>query len=97
VATLPGHRPEMRIFEMSAPREIFLGLSPQTGTVRVESTPAGAQILVNGQARPETTPATLILPVGKYQIEVVHGGSRDQQSIEVKEGALLRISFQLSQ
>jgi len=97
VATLPGHRPEMRIFEMNAPREIFLGLSPQTGTVRVESTPAGAQILVNGQARPETTPATLILPVGKYQIEVVHGGSRDQQSIEVKEGALLRISFQLSQ
>jgi hypothetical protein len=96
-ASLAGHRPELRIFEMTAPRELFLVLAPQTGTLRVESVPAGAQILINGQARPETTPATLTLPVGKYQVEVVKDGSRDQQAIEIKEGALLRVSFQLSQ
>jgi len=96
-ASLAGHRPELRIFEMTAPRELFLVLSPQTGTLRVESVPAGAQILINGQRRPETTPATLTLPVGKYEVEVVKDGSRDQQAIEIKEGALVRVFFQLSQ
>lgn len=97
VATLAGHRPEMRIVEMTGPREIFLAMSAQTGTVRIETTPAGAQILVNGQARPETTPATLILPAGRYQIEVIREGTRDQQVVEIKEGALVRLTFQLSQ
>ncbi len=97
VATLPGHRPEMRILEMSGPREIFLSMTAQTGTVRIETAPAGAQILLNGQARGETTPATLTLPIGKYQIEVVKDGRRDQQVIEIKEGALVRLFFQLGQ
>lgn len=97
VATLAGYRPEMRILEMTGPRELFLSMSAQTGTVRIETTPAGAQILVNGQSRPETTPATLVLPIGKYQVEVVKNGSRDQQVVEIKEGALVRLYFQLSQ
>ncbi len=97
VATLAGHRQEMRIFEMSGPREIFLNMTRQTGTLRVETSPAGAQILINGEARPETTPATLILPVGKYEIQVVKNGQRDSQSVELKDGALLRVYFQLSQ
>ncbi|MGB9605958.1 MAG: serine/threonine-protein kinase, partial [Bryobacteraceae bacterium] len=93
-ATLPGYRPEMRILEMTAPRELFIPMSQQTGTVRIESEPPGAQILINGQPRPETTPATLVLPAGKYQVEVRKNGSRDQQAIEVKDGALLRVFFQ---
>ncbi|MCS7315713.1 MAG: protein kinase [Bryobacteraceae bacterium] len=97
VATLAGHRPEMRILEVSGPREVFLSMTAQTGTVRVETTPSGAQILLNGQMRPETTPATLVLPIGKYQVEVVKDGARDQQVVEIKEGALVRLSFQLSQ
>ena len=96
-ATLGGHRQEMRIFDMTGPREIFLGLTRQTGTVRVETTPPGAQILVNGERRSETTPATLVLPVGKYEIQVVKDGHADRQAIELKEGALLRVYFQLSQ
>lgn len=96
VATLEGHRTEMRILELTGPREVFLSMMRQTGTVRVESTPPGAQILLNGQPRPETTPATLILPVGRYEIQVIKNGQKDQQSIELKEGALLRVSFQLS-
>jgi len=96
VATLEGHRQELRIFEMTGPREIFLNLTRQTGTVRVETTPPGAQIILNGQVRQETTPATLVLPAGKYEIQVVKNGQKDQQSIELKEGALLRVSFQFS-
>lgn len=97
VATLAGHRPEMRIVEMTGPRELFLALSAQTGTLRIETTPPGAQILLNGQPRSETTPATLVLPVGRYQIEVVRDGNRDQQAVEIKEGALVRLHFHLSQ
>lgn len=97
VATLEGHRQELRIFEMSGPREIFLNMTRQTGTVRVESSPPGAKILVNGEARPESTPATLVLPIGKYEIQVVREGQKDSQSVELREGALMRVYFQLSQ
>ncbi len=97
VATLAGHRQEMRIFEMSGPREIFLNMTRQTGTVRIETSPAGAQIIINGERRPESTPATLVLPIGKYEVQVLKNGQKDSQSVELKEGALLRLYFQLNQ
>jgi len=96
-AALGGYRTEHRIVEVTGPLEVFVNLRQQTGTVRVESTPPGAQIFLNGQQRPETTPATLILPIGNYELAVAKDGKKDQQSFELKDGAIMRLYFGLSQ
>lgn len=94
--TLPGHRREMRIFEVTGqPLELFVNLTPATGRVRVETDPAGASIVVDGRARTEKTPATLILPAGKHRLAVSRDGGRAERDIEVEDGALIRVSFSL--
>jgi serine/threonine-protein kinase len=95
--TLAGHRREMRIFDVSRqPLEMFIPLTQLIGTVRVESVPPGASIVLNGQPRPEKTPATLQLPPGKYRLEVALEGRRAEQDLEVRDGALMRADFRLS-
>jgi hypothetical protein len=67
-----------------------------TGTLRVRSEPPGAQIYVNNELRKETTPATLVLPVGKYVLAVEKSGRRVEQNIEIKDGAILQFNMQLN-
>lgn len=96
-ATLAGYRRELRIFEVAGQaKELFVNLSVTTGSVLVVSDPPGASILVNGQPRKETTPATLVLPVGRYNLEVVKNGKRSDQDFDLKEGAAVKISFSLN-
>jgi hypothetical protein len=56
------------------------------GTVHVQSTPAGATVLLNGQDR-GATPATLLLAAGDYQLEIVNGGRRQPLPVKVKAGS----------
>jgi serine/threonine-protein kinase len=95
--TLEGHRREMRIFEVTAqPLELFVSLTAATGRVHLDSEPPGASIMVDGQPRPERTPATLLLPAGKHRLTVTHDGVRRDRDIEVADGGLLRVVFPLS-
>jgi hypothetical protein len=95
-ATLEGYRPALRIFRSPEEDNIYLYLARLTGQVQVLSDPPGAAILVNGERRRETTPATFELPVGKHIVAVAREGyQQDQQEIEVKDSAFLRLSFTL--
>ncbi len=95
-ASLAGHRPAMRIFEVPGETDLFLYLAPMSGQVQIVSEPPGATILLNGNPRRETTPATIELPAGKHTVTVVKDGRRAEQEIEVKDGAFVRINFVLS-
>lgn len=94
--SLAGYHRELRIVDVSGPKELFVGMTRPMGTVWVESEPAGAQILVNNQPRAETTPATLVLPAGKYVLAVVKNGRRAERSVEVQDGSLMRLNLQLN-
>ncbi len=95
-ATIEGYRPALRIFRLPDEDNIFLYMARLTGQVQVLSVPPGASILVDGQRRRETTPATFELPVGNHVVAVAHEGyQQDQQEIEVKDSAFLRLSFTL--
>jgi hypothetical protein len=97
-AVLAGYRKENRIFEVAGqPREMFIPLTQLIGRVQVESVPPGASITLNGQLRPEKTPATLLLPPGKYRLEVSLDGRRAEQDLEVRDDALMRADFRFSQ
>ncbi|MEK7407485.1 MAG: serine/threonine-protein kinase [Acidobacteriota bacterium] len=96
-ATLPGYRTEHRILDVARPLEVFVSLPRVTGTVWVETTPPGAQIILNGQLRPETTPARLVLPAGNYELAVMKDGIKNQDSFEMKDNAMMRLFLPLSQ
>ncbi|HWR52197.1 MAG TPA: serine/threonine-protein kinase [Bryobacteraceae bacterium] len=93
---LPGYRRELRIIELTSPREMFINMTRNTGTVRVGSNPPGAQIMINNQLRKETTPASFTLPIGKYRISVIKDGRRADQEIDVREGSLLTYELDLN-
>jgi serine/threonine protein kinase len=95
-ATLAGHRSALRIFQVPDEVNLFLYLARMSGQVQILSSPPGATILINGKERRERTPTTLDMPVGKYTITVTKDGTQgDQQEIEVKDNAFIRLSFTL--
>jgi tRNA A-37 threonylcarbamoyl transferase component Bud32/cell division protein FtsN len=92
-ATLEGHRKELRIVELTRPDELFIGMFRPTGTVRVETTPPGAQVFIDGKAQRQTTPATFVLPAGTHRFAVVLNGRTTEQDVVVREGGLYQLSL----
>lgn len=57
-------------------------------TMAIVSHPSGARIRVDGEARPETTPATLRLPPGPHTVRLQLDGHTDaDRLVELKAGA----------
>ncbi len=97
-ASLDGYRSALRIFHVPEEDNLYLYMARLTGQVQVLSQPPGATIRVDGQRRPETTPATFELPAGKHTVAVAREGyQQDQQDVEVKDGSFLRLTFSLAQ
>ncbi len=93
---LAGYRQELRLLDVSEPRELFVNLTQPTGTVRVETDPPGAQIFVDNQPRSERTPATIRLTVGAHTVAVMKDGRRAEQKLQVRDGALITFNTELS-
>jgi hypothetical protein len=69
--------------------------APPTGTVTVESTPAGAQVLVDGEPA-GTTPLELTLAPGEHRIVIRHEGHvDDERSVTVEVGAASAVAAEL--
>jgi len=49
--------------------------SPGSGSLKVTSFPAGAEVLVNGVSTGKLTPMSVSLPVGQHQVTVQIPGS----------------------
>jgi serine/threonine-protein kinase len=95
-ASMAGYRPGLRIFRVPEEPDLFIYLARMTGQVQVLSDPPGAAILVDERRQTETTPATLELPAGKHVIAVVKEGyPRNEQELEVKDSAFVRMNFTL--
>jgi hypothetical protein len=93
---MAGYRPGLRIFRVPEEPDLFIYLARMTGQVQVLSDPPGAAILVDERRQTETTPATLELPAGKHVIAVVKEGyPRNEQELEVKDSAFVRMNFTL--
>src|SRR5262245_30980627 len=69
----------------------------QTGHIEIITNPPGFEIVVNGTKRPEHTNATVELPEGRYEIELVWPSSsyRHSFSVEVLPGDVLTQRFDL--
>ena len=59
---------------------------PTTGELTIDSTPAGARVIIGGQDC-GTTPLALALAPGTYDIDLRHGDERHVVAVRVKAGA----------
>ena len=90
--SLAGHRLAPRIINVPDVSDITVNLDQMAGTLAVTSQPPGATISLNGQARPEKTPAMLKLPVGQYRIRLtLEGKPPFEDSVEVKDQVITNI------
>jgi serine/threonine protein kinase len=69
-ANKDGYYRLVKDFEVDGQQpEITFTLAQITGSVWIDSEPAGASISVNGTPRTEVTPAKIVLPVGEYKVK----------------------------
>ncbi len=95
--SMAGYRPALRIADIGRqPQELFIELEKAAGVVIITADVLGAQILVNGKPIPETTPAKITLPAGKYNVTVTKDGRHADGDIDVKDGAVVRFSLELN-
>ncbi len=91
-ASLAGFRNALRIFELPRDSDVFINLETTTGTVMIKSDPPGGAILIDGQTRPEKTPALIKLSTGSHKIEVAREGFRNfAETLEIKDSVITNI------
>jgi len=96
--TSEGYTTLTQRFEVPAQNSVFARLEANTGTVFVDSTPAGAAIRVDGKETSARTPATLTLAAGKHKLEFSKDGFATQQhEVDVVDGAIARLSIRWSE
>ena len=91
-----GYRSLARAFEVTASATtVQVDLIESMGILSITSTPPGATITLNGQERPEKTPAELRIKPGSYTVVVSRDGQRDSSTVTVKDGVpgTLNITF----
>lgn len=77
-------------------QEKLVAAEPATGTVAVQSTPAGAEVLVDGQSM-GTTPVELQLPAGEHSIVLrLPGHADDERRVRVEAGGTAAVAAELA-
>ena len=98
VASLDGYRRAPKIFNLPQEATMSLTLERMMGRLSVRTTPPGATIYVNGEARPEKSPAMISLPAGKYHIAVVREGlSKQEEDVVVRDGGIADLEMSWGQ
>ncbi len=93
----PGYRDQHRIIEIPQDTGLIVDLARATGMLTLISSPPGMSIVVDGQEQRQKTPARLELQEGQHQIQVGIGGRTKQFSVDIRDGALLERTIELSQ
>jgi serine/threonine-protein kinase len=94
VATADGYRDQSRIFNLPSDASVSIELEKSFGTLNVVSSPPGASILINGEMRPEHTPAVLRLAPGSYRLQVVSGNVKtDEETVSIRDGVVAQRKY----
>jgi serine/threonine-protein kinase len=88
-AVLEGYRKALKVFEVQRQVEVGLPLIKQFGTVMINAQVPGASIILNGQERPEKSPAVLNLSPGQYTLTIVTDKEELTTKFDLQDGAIL--------
>jgi serine/threonine-protein kinase len=95
---LPNFNSEKRTADVVAGKKgsVEAKLTTSVGTVKLASTPAGAEVLLNGKPTGQKTPATLNLPPGNHTLKIHHEGFQDDtQNVTVALGQTQNVTSKL--
>jgi len=95
-----GYRTEKRILQIGQGRikPVTITLQPVFGTLEVTSKPPGADILINGKAHAQQTPASITLPPGPYRVTVKKPGYEPfEANIRLEADDLKRIPVEFTE
>jgi serine/threonine protein kinase/type II secretory pathway pseudopilin PulG len=96
--TMPNFSTEKRTVEVAAGKKgtVDAKLATTVGTVKISSSPAGADIALNGKPTGQKTPATLSLPAGNHVIKLHKDGFQDAtENVSVALGQAQSVSGKL--
>jgi serine/threonine protein kinase len=96
VVRLPGFRDARKIIDIPRETGLIVDLTRATGMLTLTSQPSGCAIAIDGQEQAQKTPATLMLAVGTHKIQVRHGDFKQEFTIDVRDGAILTRTVELS-
>jgi len=82
---LDGYRPYPRIFTVPGESDLFLKLARAQGTLSITSSPSGATIQINGDQKPQKTPATFAVPPGSYHVRVTRNGVPIEFDVQLQD------------
>jgi serine/threonine protein kinase len=91
-----GYRDARKIIDIPRETGLIVDLVRATGMLTLASVPAGCAIAVDGQEQAQKTPATLMLAAGTHRIQVRHGDFKQEFTIDVRDGAILTRTVELS-
>ena len=92
-----GFRDAHRIIELPQDTGLIVDLTRASGTLSLISVPPGLTVIVDGQEQSRKTPVSLTLPVGQHQIRVTDGSRKQDFSVDVRDGALVSRTIELTQ
>jgi hypothetical protein len=94
-ASLAGYRVATKVIHVPDELSATLPLERMAGTLVITSSPPGATILVNGQRRPEATPARIELPIGTYKVTVaMEGRTPSEDTVQVRDKMVATIKVE---
>ncbi len=89
IATMAGSEPARRIFLVPEDKAVTVVMARSLGTLLVASSPAGAEVLIDGQNR-GLTPTSVRLPAGQHRLVVVlNGQPAAEQTVLVEEDQIV--------
>ena len=91
-----GYREARKIIEIPRETGLIVDLTRATGMLTLTSQPAGCAIAIDGQEQTQKTPATLMLAAGIHRIQVRHGDFKQEFTVDVRDGAILTRTVELS-
>ncbi len=87
--TMAGRQIGKRIIRVPEITDVTVALNRRAGTLAVVTKPPGAAIYIDGERRPEKTPAMIKLPEGKYRIRLELPGYQPvEDEVEIRDQAI---------
>jgi len=100
-ATRQHHKDDERdvFITLGRTESVTLAPLPRQGIISISSLPfetQGAQIFINGQRQPQTTPATFPLMIGSYDVTLKKSGyTETTRRVDIAEGREQSVVFQM--
>jgi len=81
-----GYRETQKIISIPNDTGLIVDLVPMSGTLHVNTDPAGLTVIIDGREQPQKTPLNVNLPVGQHRVQVVKGSERQELQVDLSDG-----------